>query len=130
MGFFGSNRKRKVLLIDDEVSTRTMMAMFFEELGFAVAEASSGDHGIQVADDESPDIILLDIMMPGLSGFDTLRYFRGNPKTQATPIIMVTARDLVEDVEHCLEGGANDFIQKPFDLQTLRSKVEKFLPRK
>ena len=127
MGLFGAKKKRKILIIDDEVSFRTIMALNFEARGFTVAQASSGDHGVQVADEESPDLILLDLMMPGMSGFDTLRYFRGNPKTLSIPIIIVTARGFVEDVERCLEGGANDYVQKPFDVEALVAKIQKLL---
>lgn len=129
MGLFGSKKKRKLLIIDDEVSFRTIMALNFEARGFEVAQASSGDHGVQVADEESPDLILLDLMMPGMSGFDTLRYFRGNPKTLTLPIIIVTARGFVEDVERCLEGGASDYIQKPFDIEALVAKIDKLVPK-
>ena len=76
MGWFSGDKKRKMLIIDDEVSLRTMIGMFFKEQGFEILEASSGDHGIQVAEEKSPDIILLDIMMPGMSGVDALRYLR------------------------------------------------------
>jgi len=127
MGWFSGEKKRRVLIIDDEVSLRTMIGMFFQEMGFEVLEASSGDHGIQIAEEKSPDIILLDIMMPGMSGVDTLRYLRELPQTRKTPIIMVTAKRMVEDVERCLEAGANDFVQKPFQMPDLLSKIERIL---
>jgi len=126
MGWFGP-KKKKVLVIDDEVTTRTMIAMTLEEFEFEVHQASTGDMGIQMAEELGPDLILMDIMMPGMTGFDALAILRNNPKTRRTPIIMVTARQMMEDVERCLEAGANDYIQKPFDLMSLKTKVDKVL---
>ena len=126
MGFFGS-AKKKVLLIDDDPLPRTMLGMFFQEIGFEVLEAGNGRQGIQVALAESPALILCDINMPEMTGFETLSYLQGNPKTQPIPVVMVTAHGELEAVERCLGAGARDYIQKPFELLAVKAKVERVL---
>ncbi|MBI3300210.1 MAG: response regulator [Elusimicrobia bacterium] len=125
---FGGGKKRSVLIVDDDVSARTMLAMFFTETGWAVREASNGQLGVDMALAETPDIILLDVDMPVMTGPDALLLLRSNPKLNAVPIMMVTARGTLDDVERCLMQGANDFISKPFELLRLKAKVEKLAP--
>jgi CheY-like chemotaxis protein len=126
VGLFGSDKK-KVLLIDDDPMPRSMLGMFFQEIGYEVLEASDGKQGIQVAVEGAPVLILCDINMPGMTGIETLQYLQGNPKTKPIPVIMVTAHGELDAVERCLESGARDYIQKPFDLMTVKSKVERAL---
>lgn len=126
---FGGSGKRRILLIDDEMSTRTMLSMLFEENGFEILEAASGDVGVNSAVDNVPDVIILDINLPQMSGFECLTFLRSNPKTKAIPIIMCTAHETLDDVERCLSSGANDYIQKPFDLKNVLEKVERALQK-
>lgn len=128
MLFFGKkDKKRAVLIVDDEVSTRTMLGMLFEEKGWEVLEAGAGDQGVRLAVEKEPDLILLDINLPQMTGFEAITFLRANPKTQRIPIIMCTAMDSLDDVDRCLSAGANDFIQKPFDLMAVLAKVERVL---
>ncbi len=126
MGLFGSDKK-KVLIIDDDPMPRSMLGMFFQEIDFEVLEASDGKQGIQVAIENTPAIILLDINMPGMMGYETLAYLKQNPKTASIPVVMVTAQSELDAVERCLETGAVDYIQKPFELLQVKLKIEKLI---
>jgi DNA-binding response OmpR family regulator len=127
--FFGSSAK-KILLVDDEAATRSMLGMLFSDAGFEILEAGAGDQGVQEAIENLPDVIILDINLPNMSGFECLQVLRQNEKTKAIPIIMCTAHDTLDDVERCINGGAQDYIQKPFDLQTVLGKVKRQLEGK
>lgn len=128
MGFF--TRKKKILIIDDEPATRGMICMLLEDKGYEVLEAGTGDQGVQEAVDRLPDLIILDINLPNMSGFECLKYLRNHDKTKDIPIIMCTAHDTLDDVERCLDGGAQDYIQKPFDLNGVLSKIQRVLEKK
>ena len=125
---FGGRTKRRVLLVDDDVSARTMLAMFFSESGWEVREAVNGQQGVKAALEAEPDLILLDVDMPVMTGPDALVVIRGYPQTAKTPILMVTARGTLDDIERCLTLGATDYITKPFELLRLKGKVDKLVP--
>ena len=127
---FGGRTKRLVLLVDDDVSARTMLGMFFQETGWDVREAANGQQGVESAAALEPDLILLDVDMPLMTGPDALLLMRANPKTAKTPIMMVTARGTLDDIERCLSLGATDYITKPFELLRLKAKVDKLVPPK
>lgn len=126
---FGNKaKKRRVLLVDDDVNTRTMIGMFFGEIGWDVEEASNGREGVDAAVSNPPDLIVLDCDMPVMTGPDALVILHKNPKTIGVPVLMVTARGTLDDVEACLSRGATDFVQKPLDLKRFMEKVEKIVP--
>ena len=125
---FGGSKKRQVLIVDDDVNTRTMMGMVFDEFGWTVREASNGQLGVDAATAGAPDLIILDCDMPVMTGPEALVLLHGNPKTTAGPVLMVTARGTLDDVEACLSRGAKDFVQKPLDLKRFMEKVEKMVP--
>ncbi|TBR16984.1 response regulator [bacterium] len=125
---FKKSTKRRVLIVDDDVNTRTMIGMFFEECGWDVREASNGQLGVDAATADPPDLIVLDCDMPVMTGPDALVLLHGNPKTTAVPVLMVTARGTLDDVEACLSRGARDFVQKPLDLKRFMEKVDKIVP--
>ena len=126
---FGKEKKRRVLIVDDDVNTRTMIGMFFEEVGWDVREASNGQLGVDAATADPPDLIVLDCDMPVLTGPDALVFLQGNAKTKSVPVLMVTARGTLDDVEACLSRGARDFIQKPLDLRRFQEKIDKIVPK-
>ncbi len=125
MGLFGG--KKRILIVDDEASTRSMLTMLLEDAGYEVLEAAAGDTAVTEATEQVPDLIILDINLPQFTGIQVLQLLRGNPKTKAIPIVMCTAHDTLEDVERCLAAGANDYIQKPFDLKGVLTKIQKYL---
>lgn len=125
---FAKSKKRRVLIVDDDVNIRTMMGMFFDEVGWEVREASNGQLGVDAATADPPDLIILDCDMPVMTGPDALVLLKANPKTSPVPVLMVTARGTLDDVEACLSRGARDFVQKPLDLKRLLEKVDKLVP--
>ncbi|MFC1679339.1 PleD family two-component system response regulator [Elusimicrobiota bacterium] len=111
---------RKILIVDDDHSYRTIMSIILRARGFEVREAARGDDAVQLAESDSPDLILLDILMPNISGFDTLRLLRKNKKTHRVPVVMVTARDLAKDSIRSFQSGADGFLQKPHDWESIK----------
>ncbi len=121
---------RKILIVDDEKDLCAMLKVNLEQLsGYEVVTASDGREGLKAARERQPDLILLDIMMPGISGLEVLRRLKGDPKTLSIPVVMLSA---VKDEESKQEAGRlydEDYIEKPVRLDTLRSKIEEVLSR-
>ncbi|MCF8032325.1 MAG: response regulator [Desulfarculaceae bacterium] len=114
---------RKVLVVDDEELNRELLEDLLIPLGYEVTSAPDGQSALDMAAQDPPDVILLDVMMPGLNGFEVARKLRQEAKTQNTPIVMVTALKAVEDRVKALESGANDFLSKPVDKVELQATV-------
>ncbi|MBI5594830.1 MAG: response regulator [Elusimicrobia bacterium] len=125
---FSPRRQRIVLVVDDDPRSRDMLAMFFEGSGWEALQAPDGRLGLELAREKEPDLILLDIDMPLMSGTRTLALLRAEAKTAKTPVVMVTARSTLTDVEVCLKAGANDYLCKPFEIDHLRHKLERLFP--
>ena len=115
-----------VLIIEDEANIASFARMYLEAAGFRVSHADRGDTGLAMAQDERPDLILLDLMLPGLDGYEVTRRLRGE---RATPIIMLTARDDAVDKVVGLELGADDYVTKPFNPRELVARVRAVLRR-
>jgi CheY-like chemotaxis protein len=109
----------RVLVIDDEPPIRLLCRVNLEAEGMEVLEAWDGPGGLEQARAERPDVILLDVMMPGLDGFDTMRIIRQLDAYKQLPIVAVTAKAMAGDRERCLEAGANDYIAKPVNVDVL-----------
>jgi two-component system, OmpR family, response regulator len=116
----------KVLVVDDEKKIVDIVKAYLEKENFQVIEAYSGDRIIKIVETEYPDLVILDLMLPGLSGLDVCRELR---KTSNVPVIMLTARDEVADKIVGLELGADDYITKPFNPNELVSRVRSVLRR-
>ncbi len=117
--------KKKVLIIEDEVELLTILQIRLSRNNFEVFTASDGNAGLTLANSVMPDIILLDIMMPGKDGFTLLRELKGNINTCDIPVIVVTAKDKMETT--CILEGAEDFIMKPFDYRQLELKIKELI---
>lgn len=128
MGLFGPKPLR-ALIVEDDAALRAMIGVFFQGWGVTVLEAGDGDQGLALARSEKPDIVILDIMLPGISGMAVLETLRAAPEGEGVPIIMCTALRALEDVERALEAGADDYIQKPFDADALHGKVSAALAK-
>jgi DNA-binding response OmpR family regulator len=113
-----------ILIIDDDAAHRTIARKALEQAGFAVEEAESGEEGLCVVERARPDLILLDIMMPKLSGYDVCTELRRNPQFVNLPVLMVTALDDVESVNLAFEAGATNFIIKPINWTLLAYHVK------
>ena len=118
-----SERKRSVLVVDDHASLRTLCRVNLEAAGFRVREASDGDEALACIADDSPDLILLDIMMPRVSGWQVAAALVADPLTDRIPIIFITARGGIADRIRALEYGAHDYLIKPFDPSRLADTI-------
>jgi DNA-binding response OmpR family regulator len=119
----------KILLAEDEKQIGDMIAFKLSNSGHQVVRAPDGEQALRLASRELPDLILLDAMMPGVSGFEVLRRLKGDSSLRAIPVIMVTAKGHERDVLNGLRGGAVDYIVKPFSLKELSARVELALRR-
>ncbi len=117
---------KTILIVDDKMSVRRMVADYLGENGFRTVEASNGREALFVARHEKPDLVLLDIMMPEMDGFEFMRFFRKECKT---PVIMLTAKLDETDKVVGLELGADDYVTKPFGMAELVARIRAVLRR-
>ncbi len=107
-------KARTILLVEDNSSTREIAVVFLESAGYRVLEAQTAEEGIWTARETRPDLILMDLALPGMDGLEAVRVLRREPTTAATPILAFTAHAMKEDVEKALQTGCNGCITKPF----------------
>ncbi|WP_170786774.1 phosphate regulon transcriptional regulator PhoB [Ruegeria lacuscaerulensis] len=118
-----------VLVVEDELAQREVLAYNLEAEGFRVSKAASGDEAMLLVDEDSPDIIVLDWMMPNLSGIEVCRRLKSRPDTRSIPIIMLSARTEEVDKVRGLETGADDYVVKPYSVVELMARVRTQLRR-
>jgi CheY-like chemotaxis protein len=114
--------RRKVLICEDEAELRDLMRLSLGDGEYDISEAADGDEAVELARSQHPDVVLLDLMMPGRSGLEVLHELRSDPAFETTKIVMVTARVQPSDREAFAEAGADVFLAKPFSplhLETL-----------
>jgi two-component system phosphate regulon response regulator PhoB len=119
----------KVLIVEDEDSLVTLLSYNLQAEGYAVVHAPTGGDAMMVVKEERPDIVILDWMLPGLSGIEICRQIRARPETKALPIIMLTARGEEGDRVRGLQTGADDYVVKPFSVSELVARVKALLRR-
>src|SRR5574337_43064 len=112
-----------ILIIDDDALTRTLAGEALREAGFNVVEAESGEAGLAAFEAQRPDLVLLDVVMPGLDGFEVCRRLRAHPRLGHVPIIMLTGLEDTESIEKAYDSGATDFISKPINWALLRYRI-------
>jgi DNA-binding response OmpR family regulator len=122
----GSNDRQLVLVVEDEPNIASFARMYLEAAGYKVTVATRGDDGLKIAEQQSPALIVLDLMLPGIDGFEFTRRLR---QSASTPIIMLTARDDAVDKVVGLELGADDYLTKPFNPRELVARVRAVLRR-
>jgi DNA-binding response OmpR family regulator len=121
-----ADERQRVLIVEDEPNIASFARMYLEAAGFGVMHAARGDEGLRLAESDPPDLVILDLMLPGMDGYEiTKRLRRGG----STPIIMLTARDDAVDKVVGLELGADDYITKPFNPRELVARVRAVLRR-
>jgi class 3 adenylate cyclase len=113
-----------MLIVDDLEENREILCRFLQTKGYRVVEAGSGEEALRVVDTERVDLVVLDVMMPGLSGIEVLERLRRRYEPTRLPVIMATAKDRPEDIVQALALGANDYIAKPVDLTVLLARAE------
>ncbi len=114
----------RLLIVDDVLENRDILCRRFERRGFTTFEAESGEHALNLLQEQPFDLVLLDIEMPGLDGHQTLSLIRERHSSTSLPVIMVTGRTQQVDVMAALKGAANDYISKPVDFSLALSRVE------
>ncbi len=118
----------KVLLVDDEADIRRIAALSLSGVGgMEVAQASGGSEGIRMAREDRPDVILLDMMMPGLDGPATFQALRSDPETSAIPVVFLTAKAMSAEVDRLRDLGARGVLIKPFDPMALPRLLRELL---
>ncbi|WP_341366068.1 phosphate regulon transcriptional regulator PhoB [Yoonia sp. BS5-3] len=118
-----------VLIVEDEAAQREVLAYNLEAEGFRVTRAENGEEGLLCVQEDTPDVIVLDWMMPNLSGIEVCRRLKIKPETQAIPIIMLSARSEEVDKVRGLETGADDYVVKPYSVSELMARVRTQLRR-
>ncbi len=117
----------KILLVEDNEMNRDMLSRRLLKKGYEVVMAMDGEQAIELAGTEAPDLILMDISLPGLDGWEATRRLKAMPETQAIPIIALTAHAMAGDREKCLEAGCDDYDTKPVEFPRLLGKIQGFL---
>jgi two-component system cell cycle response regulator DivK len=117
----------KILLVEDNEMNRDMLSRRLIKKGYEVVMALDGEQALEMADAEAPDLILMDISLPGLDGWEATRRLKARPETQAIPIIALTAHAMAGDKEKCLEAGCNDYDTKPVEFPRLLGKIQDLL---
>ncbi|WP_119461478.1 response regulator [Rhodospirillaceae bacterium SYSU D60014] len=118
----------RILVIEDQDDNRRIVRDLLANAGYEVIEAASGDSGVAMAESEHPDLILMDIQLPGIDGYEATRRIKKNPVLQRIPIIAVTSYALSGDDAKALEAGCDAYLSKPVSPRRLLAKVQEFLP--
>jgi adenylate cyclase len=119
-----------VMIVDDMRASLMLLERGLVRLGYNVLTADSGEHALRLADQASVDIFLLDVMMPGMNGYEVLRTLKSDPALRSIPVIMISALDAVDGAVRCIELGAEDYLPKPFNPTLLRARVGASLDKK
>jgi CheY-like chemotaxis protein len=117
----------RILLVEDNEMNRDMLSRRLERKGYSVLIAIDGAQGVAMAQAEIPDLILMDMSLPVLDGWEATRQIKGAGATQAIPIIALTAHAMAGDRDKCMEAGCDDYDTKPVDLTRLLGKIEQLL---
>ncbi|MGQ9523361.1 MAG: response regulator [Armatimonadota bacterium] len=117
----------RILLVEDEPENQLVIGLILKTEGYSVITVDRGDAALEAAEREKPDLVLLDVMMPEVNGFDVLARLRQNPATASIPVILLTALAQERDVERAVNAGVNGFVAKPFEPGELISCVRSAL---
>ena len=118
-----------ILLVEDNEMNRDMLSRRLERRGFTVIAATDGQQGVSMATTEQPDLILMDMSLPVLDGWEATRRLKAAPETRAIPIIALTAHAMASDREQALQAGCDEYESKPIDFGRLLGKIEELLKR-
>ena len=122
--------KPVVLVADDDDDIRDLVAFRLDRAGYEVLRAGDGQQALDLAREHRPDLAVLDVMMPKLTGYDVTRELRADAATSRIPVILLTARVQEADVARGFEAGADDYVKKPFSPQELKARVQAVLGRR
>lgn len=125
-----SGSPKKILIVDDTKDILLVVARRLQSWGYQALTADSGEEGLRIAEEQAPDLILLDIMMPKMKGRDVCSRLKVNPKTAQIPVIFLTALGLADHIRAGMNLGAEDYIVKPFDPIELKDRISVVLARR
>ncbi|MGD0281630.1 MAG: response regulator [Dissulfurispiraceae bacterium] len=120
----------RILLVEDNEMNRDMLSRRLQRKGYDVTMAIDGEQGVNIARSESPDLILMDLSLPVLDGWEATRRLKAEPETRLIPVIALTAHALSGDKEKAIEAGCDDYDSKPIEFPRLLGKIESLLNRK
>ena len=123
----GATFLAKILLVEDNEMNRDMLSRRLARKGYEVVLACDGQAGVDMADSEAPDLVLMDMSLPVLDGWEATRRLKANERTRHLPVIALTAHAMSGDRDKALEAGCNDYDTKPIDLARLLGKIETLL---
>jgi CheY-like chemotaxis protein len=122
-----AHQRKTILLVEDFDDTRLMTKLWLTKKGYRVVEAENGEKAVEVAQREQPDLIIMDMMMPGLDGLDATRQIREYQSLQTTPIVAVSAYGADQYRHKALDAGCNEYVPTPFDPDSLSNLIERLL---
>jgi len=114
---------KRIMVVDDSLETRELLQAMLEEAGYDVSAAQDGETALELVKTKEPYVVLLDVMMPGINGYEVLTRLKAGESTKSIEVIMVSAKGLEEDIQRGLELGACDYISKPFYAELLIKRV-------
>ncbi|MHC5829714.1 MAG: response regulator, partial [Nostoc sp.] len=117
----------QILIVDDDRNHCSMLTSLLQEIGCRTLEATDGKHGLEVATEHNPDVILLDLAMPNMDGFELMVHLQANPQTSSIPIIVSSASVFESNRQRSLEAGATAFLPKPLQIDELLNKLRSLL---
>jgi two-component system cell cycle response regulator DivK len=121
---------KKVLVVEDNEKNLYLITFILEKMGHKVIAAKTGEEGVELALKERPDLILMDIQLPGINGLETTRRIRASKEDGEVPIIALTSYALVGDREQVMSAGCTGYIEKPINPETIMGEIDKYLRRK
>lgn len=124
---FFSLKDKNILVADDDPRNVFVLATIFEEYGANIHEAENGEVALNILEELMPDLIIMDIMMPVMNGYETINAIRRDVRLKNLPIIALTAKSQKEDKAKCIDAGANDYVSKPVDYDTLLHLVNAWI---
>lgn len=117
-----------ILVVEDQEDNRRILRDLLTSRGYVIIEALNGLDGVQLAEEHLPDLILMDIQLPGIDGYEATRRIKSNPTLKHIPIIVITSYALSGDDKKAFAAGCNDYVAKPFSPRKLLKRIEKLLP--
>lgn len=124
------DRQKTILIVDDEEDILGLVEFHVQQQGYKTLKAASGETALKLARNEKPDLVILDLMLPGIGGLDVCKYLKSEPSTAHVPIIMLTAKGEETDIVKGLELGADDYVTKPFSPKVLMARLKSVIRRK
>ena len=119
--------KKKILVIEDEEDLVEALRIRLEANDYQVISAGDGASGWKIVEEERPDLVLLDLILPVIGGYEVCELIKGNKHTKNIPVIILSAKSMIKDVNRAFEAGAEDYILKPYDWEQVILKISKFI---